>query len=190
MAQTCAEEKVVAAAVKAKPNQMVHNEDYSGIAQILSQSGGISFDEFVIKKGDFSVSLKVGAGATTGATTASASPVAAAATASAGASNSSAVAATTNSAQAASASTPTANAGEFSHTINSPITGTFYSASSPSAPKFVEIGKSVKAGDIVCTVEAMKLYNEIKSTKDGVVAAILAKDGDVVQKGQALIGLK
>jgi oxaloacetate decarboxylase alpha subunit len=175
MAQSCAEEaKAATKTAKEKVAPMIHNDDYSGIAHILSQSGGVVFDEFVIKKGDFSVCLKTG-GATTGSATVAAPAQ---------------KASNTEGTAVAEPAEAKAAASEYSHTINSPITGTFYSASSPNAPKFVEIGKSIKAGDIVCTVEAMKLYNEIKSTKDGVVAAILAKDGEVVQKGQALIGLK
>jgi len=52
------------------------------------------------------------------------------------------------------------------------------------------VGDTVKAGDTVCIVEAMKLFNEIKATKDGVVDSIFYKDGDKVSKGDVLIGLK
>lgn len=154
---------------------MVHNDDYHGIATILSHSAGVSFDEFTITKGDFSVCLRSGGAASTGS-----------------AANSAAKSAGTGAPTKAVVESVETKAAvsEYSHTVNSPITGTFYSAPGPNMPKFVEVGKSIKSGDIVCTVEAMKLYNEIKSNKDGVVAAVLVKDGEVVQKGQALIGIK
>ena len=177
MAQSFAEEKKDAKA-KEKVTPMVHNDDYHGIAHILSQSAGVNFDEFIIKKGDFSISLKT---AGTVALRPSDSSV------------SGANAAEKSDAQTSAktdASSKNSASASYSHTIDSPISGTFYSAPGPNKPRFVEIGKSVKAGEVVCTVEAMKLFNEIKAEKDGEIAAILINDGEVVQKGQALIGMK
>src|SRR5210317_1006138 len=71
------------------------------------------------------------------------------------------------------ASTEAAPAAPAGHTVNSPMVGTFYRSPSPSAPAFVEVGKSVKAGDVICIVEAMKMMNQIEADKSGVIEAIL-----------------
>lgn len=73
--------------------------------------------------------------------------------------------------------------------ITSPFVGTFYRAPSPDADAFVEVGKVVKKGQVVCIVEAMKLMNEIEAEADGKVAEILVKNGEHVEYGQALIRL-
>ena len=71
--------------------------------------------------------------------------------------------------------------------ITSPMVGTFYSASSPDAAPFVEIGSEVAVGDVVCIIEAMKLMNEIKSEQAGKVTKICVKNGDPVEFGQVLM---
>lgn len=68
----------------------------------------------------------------------------------------------------------------------SPMVGTFYRAPSPSAPAFVEVGQSVKEGDTLCIIEAMKLMNEIEAEKSGVVKAILVENGQPVEFGEPL----
>ncbi|HSG02210.1 MAG TPA: acetyl-CoA carboxylase biotin carboxyl carrier protein [Marinobacterium sp.] len=85
---------------------------------------------------------------------------------------------------AATEAAPAAPAG---HTVNSPMVGTFYRSPSPNAPVFVEVGKSVKAGDVICIVEAMKMMNQIEADKSGVVEAILVEDGQPVEYDQPLI---
>jgi len=65
-------------------------------------------------------------------------------------------------------------------TIKSPLVGTFYEAPSPEAEPFVQVGDSVKKGQVVCIVEAMKIMNEITSTVDGKIEKINFKNGDVV----------
>jgi acetyl-CoA carboxylase biotin carboxyl carrier protein len=74
--------------------------------------------------------------------------------------------------------------------ILAPLTGMFYTASSPSAPNFVSVGETVQAGQIVCIVEAMKVFNEIKSEISGVVTTIVAQNGQLVQRGEPLIRVK
>jgi acetyl-CoA carboxylase biotin carboxyl carrier protein len=76
------------------------------------------------------------------------------------------------------------------HVIKSPMVGTFYRAASPGAKAFVEIGDTVKAGQVVCIIEAMKLMNEIESDKDGVVKAVLAENGQPVEYGEPLIAIE
>ena len=67
------------------------------------------------------------------------------------------------------------------------MVGTFYRASSPGAPPFVEVGQQVKAGDVVCIVEAMKMMNQIEAEHSGTVEAILVEDGEPVEFEQALV---
>ena len=71
--------------------------------------------------------------------------------------------------------------------ITSPMVGTFYAAPSPDAEPFVEVGKSISAGDVVCIVEAMKLMNEIKAECSGKISQICVKNGDPVEFGQVLM---
>jgi acetyl-CoA carboxylase biotin carboxyl carrier protein len=73
------------------------------------------------------------------------------------------------------------------HVLTAPMVGTFYRAPSPDSPPFVEVGKAVAAGDVVCIIEAMKLMNQIEADKAGVVAAILVEDGQPVEFGQPLM---
>lgn len=71
-------------------------------------------------------------------------------------------------------------------TENSPMVGVFYVAPSPDEPAFVKVGQSVKKGDTLCIIEAMKIMNPIEATQDGVIEEVLAKNGDVIQFGQPL----
>lgn len=73
------------------------------------------------------------------------------------------------------------------HTVNSPMVGTFYGAPSPSSPAFVTVGQSVKQGDVICIVEAMKMMNQIEADKSGVIEAILVEDGEPVEFDQPLV---
>ena len=72
------------------------------------------------------------------------------------------------------------------HQVKSPMVGTFYRASSPGSDPFVEVGSTVKEGDPLCIVEAMKILNEIEADKSGVVKQILCENGDTVEFGQTL----
>jgi len=73
------------------------------------------------------------------------------------------------------------------HVVTSPMVGTFYSSPAPDAPAFVEVGKTVKAGDVLCIVEAMKMMNQIEADKAGTIGAILVEDGEAVEFDQAMI---
>ena len=73
------------------------------------------------------------------------------------------------------------------HQVRSPMVGTFYRSPSPEAKAFVEVGQTVKVGDALCIVEAMKMMNRIEADKAGVVKAILVSDGEAVEFDQPLI---
>jgi len=72
------------------------------------------------------------------------------------------------------------------HVITAPMVGTYYSAPSPGAKAFVEIGDEVKVGQVLCIIEAMKMMNQIESDKAGRVTSIMARNGDPVEFGQPL----
>jgi acetyl-CoA carboxylase biotin carboxyl carrier protein len=71
--------------------------------------------------------------------------------------------------------------------VKAPMVGTFYRSPSPDAKPFVEVGQTVKKGDTVCIIEAMKLMNEIETDVSGVVKAILVENGQPVEYGQPLL---
>ncbi|HJB05596.1 MAG TPA: acetyl-CoA carboxylase biotin carboxyl carrier protein, partial [Candidatus Merdibacter merdigallinarum] len=71
--------------------------------------------------------------------------------------------------------------------VRSPLVGTFYAAASENAKPFVEIGQTVKQGDILCIIEAMKVMNEIHAPRSGVIREILVQDGAMVQFDEELM---
>ena len=89
-------------------------------------------------------------------------------------------------AAAAAASAADAAAGQEGHVVKAPMVGTFYRSPSPDAKVFVEVGQTVKEGQTICIIEAMKLMNEIEADASGVVKAILVENGQPVEYGQPL----
>ncbi len=83
----------------------------------------------------------------------------------------------------AAAQAPAAPAG---HQVKAPMVGTFYRSPTPGASAFVELGQSVKEGEPLCIIEAMKLLNEIEADKSGVITEILVENGEPVEYGQPL----
>lgn len=81
---------------------------------------------------------------------------------------------------------PTADQDASGFAVKSPMVGTFYRAGSPGAKPFVDVGSSVKEGDTVCIIEAMKLLNEIQAEKSGVIKQIPVENGQPVEYGQTL----
>jgi acetyl-CoA carboxylase biotin carboxyl carrier protein len=79
-----------------------------------------------------------------------------------------------------------ATAVETGHVVKSPMVGTFYRAASPGGKPLVEIGSTIKAGEAVCIIEAMKIMNEIEADENGTVAKILCENGQAVEFGQPL----
>lgn len=89
-------------------------------------------------------------------------------------------------APAASAAEPAAEEPQ-GHVVRSPMVGTYYGAPSPGAKPFVTVGQSVKQGDVLCIVEAMKMMNHIEADRAGTIGAILASDGQPVEFDQPMI---
>lgn len=87
---------------------------------------------------------------------------------------------------AAAAAPPPPAAESTENAVTAPMVGTFYAAPAPGAKAFVEIGSEVKAGDVLCIIEAMKMMNQIESDKTGRVVSVLVKNGDPVEFGQTL----
>src|SRR5688572_27608805 len=134
---------------------------------------------FEMEKDGFKLKLQKGAG---DQTVFAAPPVAPAAPA---------VAAGAESAAAAAApAAPAAEKGGALKDILSPMVGTFYRASSPEAPPFVDVGKEVTEETVVCIIEAMKVMNEIKAETKGVIAEVVAEGGKPVQFGQVLFRVR
>lgn len=75
-------------------------------------------------------------------------------------------------------------------TITAPMVGVFYAAASPDAQPYVSVGSTVKKGDVICIIEAMKLMNEITATQSGTITEVCCADGDIVEFGQTLFKIK
>ncbi|MEM1402853.1 MAG: acetyl-CoA carboxylase biotin carboxyl carrier protein [Pseudomonadota bacterium] len=73
--------------------------------------------------------------------------------------------------------------------VKSPMVGTFYRSPSPSSPVFVEVGSTVKAGDVLCIVEAMKMMNQIEADTSGTIEAVLVENGEPVEFDQPLFSI-
>lgn len=89
-------------------------------------------------------------------------------------------------APAAAPAAPAAPAEPVGHTIKAPMVGTFYRSPNPGSAPFVELGQTVKEGEPLCIIEAMKLLNEIEADKAGVIKEILVENGEPVEYGQPL----
>ena len=85
------------------------------------------------------------------------------------------------------AGAPVAAAAPTGHSIKSPMVGTYYGAPAPGSPNFIEVGKTVKVGDVICIIEAMKMMNQIQADKAGTIEAILVDDGGPVEFDQPLV---
>jgi acetyl-CoA carboxylase biotin carboxyl carrier protein len=93
-------------------------------------------------------------------------------------------------APAAGSAEPTPVEGVELAVVKSPIVGTLYRSPEPGAPAFVEVGTTVKKGQVLCIIEAMKLMNEIESDRDGEVASVYVENGQPVQFGDRLFAIK
>jgi acetyl-CoA carboxylase biotin carboxyl carrier protein len=89
-----------------------------------------------------------------------------------------------------SSTEPAAEEAEDVHVITSPIVGTFYRAPSPEAESFAEVGSRVSKGKVLCIIESMKLMNEIESDVEGEIVAVYARNGQPVEYGEKLFGIR
>ena len=79
---------------------------------------------------------------------------------------------------------------QYPNTIKSPLMGIFFRGASPSAPPFVREGEKVKAGDAICLIEAMKVFNEVKATQDCIIKKVLVDNGQPVKPGDLLFAIE
>ncbi|MGM0442693.1 MAG: pyruvate/oxaloacetate carboxyltransferase [Fibrobacterota bacterium] len=156
------------------PDQMVHSNDYEGIGHIVKQSAGLSVDELSISKGDFNVTIRSNGAVPSGPAPA---PIPARQESAGGA-------------EKKSSSDDSADPASFANTVKAPLGGTFYSSPGPDKPVFARVGDTVQEGDVVCIVEAMKLFNEITANTSGTVRAVFKSDGDTVSKDEPLIAIE
>jgi len=161
--------------------------NYKEIQELLKMINRSDITEFKIKEGDFSLSIKANRGLD--------NPVIVQQVQTAQPVQVPIVAPPTISAPVVSAPTeasPKANEAEVKSTdadlitIKSPIVGTFYRSASPDKPPFIKIGDTIKQGQVVCIVEAMKLFNEIESDVSGKVVKIMTEDASPVEYDQVL----
>ena len=75
-------------------------------------------------------------------------------------------------------------------TVDSPMVGTFYAASGPATPPFVQVGDTVDAGQVICIVEAMKIMNEVVCKVPAIIERVLVRNGDPVEYGQPLVAVR
>ncbi len=141
--------------------------------------------EFELERGDMKLHVKRGSSAApmvhVAPAVAAVQPVAPAAPAASATPSS-------QSAQTAAAAAEAADADLF--IVKSPIVGTYYEAPSPGTPPFVKVGDTVKDGQVLCIIEAMKLMNEIEAEVSGVIAKMFVSNGSPVEYGMSLFGIR
>jgi acetyl-CoA carboxylase biotin carboxyl carrier protein len=168
-----------------KPSKDSHfaNTEIQHIEQLLRFMSEHNLEEFEYSQGDLRIRLKK---PSVGATMRTSVPEIIVATATESR-------AMPNPPAAAPAATPAPETGrstEDMHLVKSPIVGTFYGSPSPGAEAFVKIGGFIESGQTLCIVEAMKLMNEIESDVSGEVLRIFAENGQPVEYGQPLFGIR
>ncbi len=178
------EENDTAAAEAARLDKMLHAEDYAGINTILEKAAVMQLNELVIRKGDFNLTL-LGNGSSNG----NGGSLAAKSVAATTKDHSPADETGSGVAEAASAAADTAVAEDL-ETISSVMAGTFYRSPGQNQPPFAIEGSVLEAGDTICILEAMKLFNEIQVPFKCKVVKILAQDTTRVTKGQPLFAVE
>jgi acetyl-CoA carboxylase biotin carboxyl carrier protein len=161
--------------------------DLEKIEDLLKLLREHDVNEFELQDGDLAVAVKWGAGEAAVAAAPVLMAQALAAPVETGTMAGVAPGTAVPAAVAAAAAAPVSDEG---HIIESPMVGTFYRASQPGVPNFVEVGDRVNVGQTICIVEAMKLMNEIEADADGVVEEVLVEDARPVQFGQALFRIR
>ena len=167
---------------KAKKSPSFANPEIAQVEQLLRFMSDHNLEEFEYSRGDLRIRLKKPGANLVVAATAAPRPAAEIIIPSAPAAE--AIAAP------AAESAADIRGGEDLHLVTSPIVGTFYGSPSPGAEAFVKIGTHVDKGQTLCIVEAMKLMNEIESEVSGEVLKIFAENGQPVEYGQPLFGIR
>ena len=153
--------------------------DIRKVKKLIELLEASSVDEIEIKEGEESVRISRN----------TAAPIAMAAAAVPAAPAMPAPAAPAAAPAAVPAPAPAAPTVDTDNAVKSPMVGTFYRSPSPEAPAFVEVGQSVRAGDVLCIVEAMKMMNQIEADRAGTVTAIHVENGEAVEFDQPLISI-
>ena len=154
------------------------------VKELIELVAAKGFAEFEIARSDFKLKIVARASATSALAPAVAEPAPAPTLAPIPAS------VATPAAAAATAAAPAPAADEDLFVVTSPIVGTFYRAPSPTADVFVKVGDNVDVGAVLCIVEAMKLMNEIEAERAGEVVKIFVENGQPVEYGQPLFGIR
>jgi acetyl-CoA carboxylase biotin carboxyl carrier protein len=164
---------------KASGNSSFANPEIGQIEQLLRFMSEHNLEEFEYSRGDLKIRLrKPGAAPVMAAPRAAAEIIVPAALTPAADGN------------AASDAAADMRGGEDLHLVKSPIVGTYYSSPSPGSEEFVKVGAHVDTGQTLCIVEAMKLMNEIESEVSGEVLRIFVENGQPVEYGQPLFGIR
>jgi acetyl-CoA carboxylase biotin carboxyl carrier protein len=150
--------------------------DIDQIEQLLKTMAEHNLEEFEYSRGDLRIRLKKPSAGTVLTARSTALPEI--------------IVAGASSSSAAASSSPEPRSTEDLHLVKSPIVGTFYGSPSPGAEPFVKIGAYVEDGETLCIVEAMKLMNEIESDSSGEVLRIFVENGQPVEYGQPLFGIR
>jgi acetyl-CoA carboxylase biotin carboxyl carrier protein len=171
--------------VKSSAGEPSGGPDIDQVEELLKIMTEHNLEEFEYSRGDLRIRLKKpSSGAVV--TAIAARPTALPEIIVAGASS----AAAGSTASPAASATPEPRSTEDLHLVKSPIVGTFYGSPSPGAEPFVKIGAYVEDGETLCIVEAMKLMNEIESDSSGEVLRIFVENGQPVEYGQPLFGIR
>ena len=176
VAERAVESSAKTLVVESQPGEKLSLVEIKELIELISEK---QFNEFELERGDFRLRLQ--RGISRGQDPATAPVIVASAPVPA-------PPATVGSAPAA----PVAEVAqeEQLHVVTSPIVGTFYRSPSPTSESYVKIGDTVEVGKTLCIIEAMKLMNEIQSDATGTIAKIYAENGQPVEYGQPLFGLK
>jgi acetyl-CoA carboxylase biotin carboxyl carrier protein len=154
-------------------------EDLIAIVRLIES--GSRFTDFRLRSGDIEVEVHRGNGAAPAAAPAAPAPRESSATVANAPSYSTAA----NQAPSAAADLPAGT-----HVVRSPMVGTFYRSPEPGAPAFVTEGGKVKADDIVCIIEVMKLMNSVTAGVNGVITHVFVENAQMVEYGQPLVGIR
>jgi acetyl-CoA carboxylase biotin carboxyl carrier protein len=169
-----------------RPDTGLNMDELRELTELFSAHG---LTDFEFENADIRIRLSRNPAPSAAGTGAAAAPNSLAAMQAAGAGSAQGAASSASASQSAPPA-ESAPAEEELHVITSPIVGTFYRAASPTAEPFVKVGSQVEQDSVVCIIEAMKLMNEIPAETSGSIAKIYVENGQPVEYGQPLFGVK